>query len=58
MNGHALCPFCESPVVKGGVEFGGSILHDECYAELQNEMDEVSVVDLNLENDENGQEAA
>jgi hypothetical protein len=65
MNGHAFCPFCESPVMKGGVEFGDSILHDECFAKLQTEMDEdevsvaVEIVSTPfLENREDGQEVA
>jgi hypothetical protein len=38
MQGHAICPFCDRPVMEGGVEFGGSVLHDECYDKLQHEM--------------------
>jgi hypothetical protein len=44
MNGHAVCPFCDRPVMHGGVEFGGSFLHDECNDKLQGEMDEDTVV--------------
>ena len=40
MNGHAVCPFCDRQVMYGGVEFGASFLHDECYTALQTEMDE------------------
>jgi len=35
---NAICPFCECPVMHGGVEFGGSLLHDHCFATLQQEM--------------------
>jgi hypothetical protein len=44
MNGQEVCPFCDCQVTHGGVEFGGSFLHDECYAKLQTEMDEASMV--------------
>lgn len=45
MMGHAVCPFCNRQVTHGGVEFGESFLHDECFATLQQEMDEeISVV--------------
>jgi hypothetical protein len=44
----------------GGVEFGESWLHDECFAALQQEMDEDPVVREStplpsVENDENGE---
>jgi hypothetical protein len=58
MNGHAVCPFCDRPVMHGGVEFGASFLHGECYNTLQREMDEDLVViesTLLLENYENGE---
>jgi hypothetical protein len=62
MNGHAICPFCDRPVMYGGVEFGVSFLHDECFATVQQEMevdgDEDTVVIESkplLENDENGE---
>ena len=43
---NAICPFCACQVTHGGVEFGGSFLHDECFATLQREMDdEVPVVE-------------
>ena len=48
MNGHEVCPFCERPVVNAGVEFGDSLLHEECYAELQEGMDEDEMVSLNF----------
>lgn len=44
MNGHAICPFCDCQVTHGGVEFGGSFLHEECFATLQREMDEEAQV--------------
>jgi len=58
MNGLAICPFCDCSVLCGGVEFGASFLHDECYAALQMGMDEDSVViepTPLLENHENGE---
>lgn len=58
MNGHAICPFCDCQVMRGGVEFGGSFLHDECYAALQMEMDDkpVAIEPTPLvENYENGE---
>lgn len=63
MNGHAVCPFCELPVTKAGTEFGDSILHEGCYATLQEEMDGGDVVSLSdsptfLEQKENDSEAA
>jgi hypothetical protein len=44
MNGHAVCPFCNRQVVYGGVSFGESFLHGECFALLQEEMDEAPIV--------------
>ena len=41
---NAICPFCDHPVMYGGVEFGASFLHDECYAKLQAEMADDPVV--------------
>jgi hypothetical protein len=55
---HAICPFCDCQVTHGGVEFGASFLHDECFATLQREMDdESSVVESIplLENSENAE---
>ena len=56
MNGHADCPFCGCMVTHGGVEFGESFLHDECYNKLQEEMeDSVAVEFTPLVENENGE---
>jgi hypothetical protein len=44
MDGNAVCPFCGYSVMYGGVEFGESLLHEECFTILQVGMDEDQVV--------------
>jgi hypothetical protein len=39
MEGHAICPYCEFPVMVAGIEFGDSIMHPSCYHDIQTEME-------------------
>ena len=36
-----VCPFCGDHVEGAGEEFGGRILHQDCYRALQDDFDEV-----------------
>lgn len=35
-----ICPFCDEPV-EMGYRFGGELLHDKCWEELQRELEAV-----------------
>ena len=48
MIGHAICPFCDRQILSGGVSFGDSFLHDECYEDIQKGMGESEVGSLEL----------
>jgi hypothetical protein len=56
--GHAICPFCNRQVVYGGVSFGESFLHGECFVILQEELAEepgVESASLTLEENFDGE---